>query len=66
MLILLRHGNQKEKEICACALNCLAANKKNRSIIGQRGGIPPLLDLIQNGTISQKEHAMDTFVSLTV
>lgn len=66
MITLLQYGNQKEKEIGACALHRLAAHTQNRSIIAQRGGIPPLLDLVQNGTSMQKNQATATIATLAV
>jgi len=64
MVILLQHGNQREKEIGACVLYRLAAHEENRRLIAQNGGIPPLLDIIQNGTTSQKKQAVPAIASL--
>jgi len=64
MVILLQHGNQREKEIGASVLYRLAAHEENRTIIAQNGGIPPLLDIIQNGTTSQKKQAVPAIASL--
>jgi len=66
MVKLIQCGNQREKEIGACALHRLAVHEKNRSIIAQRGGIPPLLGLIQNGTTLQKNQAMAAIAALAV
>jgi len=66
MIILLQHGNQKEREIGACALHRLAVHEENRSLIAERGGIPALLDLIKKGTTSQKNQAMAAIATLAV
>jgi len=66
MVALLKCGNEREKEIAACALHRLATNKQNRSLIAQRGGIPPLLELIQNGTVLQKNQAVAALAALAV
>merc|ERR1719469_187867 len=66
MIILLYNGNEKEKELAACALHRLATLKENRSIITERGSIPPLLDIIRNGTDFQKNQALAAIASLTV
>jgi len=66
IVTLLRHGNQREKEIAACALHRLSAHEKNRSVIAQKGGIPPLLDLIRNGTALQKNQAAAAIAGLAV
>jgi len=64
MLTLLHHGNHREKELGACVLYRLAAHEENRILIAQKGGIPPLLDIIQNGTTSQKKQAVPAIASL--
>lgn len=66
MVALLQCGNERDKEIAACALHRLANNKQNRSLIAQRGGIPPLLDIIQNGTALQKNQAVAALAALAV
>ena len=66
MVTLLQYGNDKEKEIAACALHRLAAHKENRSLITQGGSIPPLLELIRNGTVFQKNQALAAITSLAV
>jgi len=66
MVALLQCGNEREKEIAACAFHRLAINKLNRSLIAQRGGITPLLDLVQNGTDLQKNQAVAALAALAV
>lgn len=66
MVILLRYGNAREKELAACALHRLATQKENRSIITRRGSIPPLLDIIQKGTTFQKDQALAAIATLIV
>ena len=66
MVVMLYHGNQKDKEIGACALHRLAVHPKNRSLIAQRGAIPPLLDLVKNGTSLQKNQAVAAIAAISV
>jgi len=66
MVALLQCGNEREKEIAACALHRLATNEQSRNLIAQRGGIVPLLDLIQNGTALQKNQAVAALAALAV
>jgi len=66
MVILLYHGDEREKELAACALHRLATHKENRSILTQRGSIPPLLYIVRNGTTFQKNQALAAIASLTV
>jgi len=64
--ILLHHGNEREKELAACALHRLATHKENRSIIAERGSISPLLDIIRNGTSYQEDQALAAIATLIV
>lgn len=66
MVVMLYHGNQKEKEIGACAIHRLAVHQKNRSLIAQRGAITPLLDLVKNGTNLQKNQAVAAIAAISV
>lgn len=66
MVILVRHGNETEKEIAACALHRLATHEDNRGLVGQRGSIPLLLYLIRVGTTPQKNQALAAIATLSI
>ena len=40
-----------------CIRDSLSINAENKVTIAQAGGIPPLVALVQSGTIGQKEQA---------
>lgn len=66
MIILVRHGNEIEKEIAACAIHRLAIHEHNRGLIGERGSIQPLLYLIRDGTTSQKSQSLAAIATLAI
>ena len=65
VMTLLRHSDPREKKIAACALHRLSAHEK-RGMKVRMGAVPPLLDLVRNGTDLQKNQAAAAVAGLAV
>ncbi|KAJ8550311.1 hypothetical protein ON010_g10757 [Phytophthora cinnamomi] len=66
LILLLRNGNDAQREIAASVVWQLSTNIRNRAMIAAGGGIPALIALIWNENSAQKRKALGSLTSTSI